>query len=61
MKIIEFVEPVFELSDAGIAASGANHGLVGQGPQSAANRLFVKGHHRIAIGFLVTGVDERIE
>jgi hypothetical protein len=61
MEIEELVEAVFVLSYAGIPACRADEGLIGERAKGGADRVFLKGHHRFAIRFLIAGVEEGIE
>ena len=61
MKIVEFVDAVFVFGDAGIAACGADQGLFGKSANCLTDGNFVEGGDWIAIGFLVTGVEESVQ
>ncbi len=60
-EIENFGEAMFVFGDAAVAAGGAGEHLIAERAESGADRIFVECHERIAIRFLVAGVDERVE
>src|SRR5271165_7451213 len=61
MKIVEFVHPVLVFRYAGIAAGAADQRLISQGTYSLPNRRFVQREDRVAIRFLVAGVQQCVQ
>ncbi len=62
VEIEGFLETVLVLGDAAVrGADGADQGLSIERMQGVANGGFVESHDRIAIRFLVAGVDESVE
>src|SRR5438876_5931008 len=62
IEIEGFLEPVLVLGDAAVRGTHrADQGLSVERMQSLADGSFVEIHHRIAIRFLVAGIDESIE
>jgi len=62
IEVEGFLEAVFVLGDAAVrGADGADQGLSVERMQGLADGSFVEVHDRIAIRFLVAGVDEGVE
>ncbi len=62
IKVEGFLEAMLVLGDAAVGgADGTNEGLSVQGMQGLADGGFVEIHDRIAVRFLVTGVDEGVQ
>ena len=62
VEVEDFLQAVFELGDAAVGAAGrAGEALFLQRGQGVANGGFVERHDRVAIVFLVAGVDQGVE
>ena len=61
MEIESFVEAVLVFGDAIVAAGGAGESLIAERAQGVADGIFIETHDGFAIGFLVAGVEERVE
>jgi len=62
VEIETFLEAVFVLGNAAVrSADGADQRLAVEGMESLADGGFVESHYRIAIRFLVAGVDEGVQ
>ena len=61
-EVIRFLQAMLVFAHAADHVVGRpGQPLFLQAAQGVAHRVFVQGHHRIAIGFLVAGVDQRIQ
>ena len=54
-------KPMLVFGDAAVAASGADENLLAERTQRAADGIFIEGHDRIAIRFLIAGVEEGVQ
>jgi hypothetical protein len=61
MKIVDVLKAVLELGDAAVGGGGAGEAVLIQRRESLADSVFVEGHDRVAIGFLVAGVEDGVE
>ena len=62
VEVEDFLQAVFELGDAAVgAAGGAGQAFFLQRGEGVADGGFVERHHRVAIVFLVAGVDQGVE
>ena len=61
VEIEDVCEAMFELGDAAVGGGGAGEALLLERMESAADGVFVELHDRIAIGFLVGGVQEGVQ
>ena len=62
IEIEDFLQAVFEFCDAAVgAAGGTGHAFFLQASESVADCGFVEGHHRVAVVFLIAGVDQGVE
>jgi hypothetical protein len=61
MEIEDFVQAMLEFGDASIGGGGAGQAVLVEGVNGTADGVFVEGHDRIAIGFLIAGVEEGVE
>ena len=62
VEVEDFLQAVLVFGDAAVgAAGGAGQALFLQRGEGVANSGFVEGHHRVAIVFLVAGVDQGVE
>jgi hypothetical protein len=60
VEVEDFGEAMFELGDTALGGGGAGQALLAQGMEGAANGVFVEVHNRIAIGFLVGGIEDGV-
>ena len=61
MEIEDFLQAVLVLGHAAVRCGRAREAVLAEGVKGAANGVFVEIQHRIAIGFLVAGVDDGVE
>ncbi len=62
VEVEDFLQAVFVFGDAAVGAAGwAGQALFLQGGEGVADGRFVESHHRVAIIFLVAGVDQSVE
>ena len=62
VEVEDFLESVFVFRDAAVGAAGrAGQSLFLQRGEGVTNRGLVEGHDRVAIVFLVAGVDQGVE
>ena len=62
IEVEDFLQAVFELGDAAVRAAGrACHAFFLQRTERLADGFFIEAHHRIAIIFLIAGVNQGVE
>ena len=62
VEVEDLLQAVFEFGDAAVGSAGrAGHAFFLQRGERVADGGFVEGHHRVAIIFLVAGVDQSVE
>ena len=61
VKVEDLCQAVLELRDAAVGGGGTGKTLLVQGMECAANSIFVEVHDRIAVGFLIGGVQDGIQ
>ena len=61
VKVEDLCQAVLELRDTAVGGGGTGKTLLVQGMECAANSIFVEVHDRLAVGFLIGGVQDGIQ
>ena len=61
VEVEDIGETMLELGDAALGGGGTREVLLIQGMEGAADGVFIEFHDRIAIGFLIGSVQQRVQ